>query len=159
MPPEGFDRLMKPNVPDREKLAEQAMTYLRLTHQLAQAHVRKLAPVLVEQHGIDVRLYFIIKQIESGLVYPSEISKSVQLPNSVITRHLDQLAARGLLERSLDAEDSRRIRLTLTKEGERVVREATRTISGIVAMTLERLPPARREAFLAALEALVPTPE
>ena len=147
---------MKPSIPDRDKLADQAMIFLRTMQQLTQNHMRQLRPVLEAEHGIDFRLYYILNKIDMGMVYPGEISKAVQLPNSVITRHLDQLVERGLLERSLDVEDSRRIRLTLTKEGQRIVREATRTTSGIIGNSLERLAPARREVFLAALRDLLP---
>lgn len=122
--------------------------------QLHQGLARQLAPILEEQYNIDFRLYFILKHIEGGAVHPGAISKALHLPNSVITRHLDQLVERGLLERSLDAEDSRKIKLTLTKDGQRVVRESNRTICGIVGMRLERLAPARRDAFLSAFSAL-----
>jgi DNA-binding MarR family transcriptional regulator len=144
----------KPTSPDRDKLAEQAALYLSTMQKLHQGFARQLAPILEEQHGIDFRLYFIIRHIEGGAVHPGAISKAIHLPNSVITRHLDQLVEKGLLERSLDAEDSRRIKLTLTKEGQRVSREANRTICTIVGARLEHLAPARREAFLSAFAAL-----
>lgn len=128
---------------------------MRAMHQLAQGFSRRVEPLLGEQHGIDLRLYLIIKHIEAGSVHPGEISKLTRLPNSVITRHLDQIVAKGLLERSLDPDDSRKIKLTLTKEGQRIAREAHRTICNIVGARLEQLPTAKREAFLAGLAALV----
>lgn len=140
--------------PERDKLADQAALYLRTMQQLHQGFARQLEPVLAEQHGIDFRLYFIIKNIEAGAVHPGALSKILRLPNSVVTRHIDQVVERGLLERSLDPEDSRRIKLTLTKEGQRITREAHRTICGIIGTRLERLAPARRDAFLSALAAL-----
>lgn len=139
---------------ERDKLLDQAAVYLKTMQQLHQGLARQLAPILEEQYNIDFRLYFILKHIEGGAVHPGAISKAIHLPNSVITRHLDQLVERGLLERSLDPEDSRRIKLTLTKEGQRVVRESNRTICSIVSTRLERLAPARREAFLSAFSAL-----
>jgi DNA-binding MarR family transcriptional regulator len=139
---------------ERDKLLDQAALYLKTMQQLHQGLARQLAPILEEQYDIDFRLYFILKHIEGGAVHPGAISKALHLPNSVITRHLDQLVERGFLERSLDAEDSRRIKLTLTKEGQRVVRESNRTICGIVGARLERLAPARRDAFLSAFAAL-----
>jgi DNA-binding MarR family transcriptional regulator len=139
---------------ERDKLLDQAALYLKTMQQLHQGLARQLAPILEAQYNIDFRLYFILKHIEGGTVHPGAISKAIHLPNSVITRHLDQLVERGLLERSLDAEDSRRIKLTLTKDGQRVVRESNRTICGIVGARLERLAPARRDAFLSAFAAL-----
>lgn len=139
---------------ERARLADQATTFLRTMQRLHQGLGRQLAPLLEGQHGIDFRLYFILMHIEMGAVHPGAISKAIYLPNSVITRHLDQLAERGLLERSLDPDDSRRIKLTLTKEGQRVTKEANRTICNIVGARLERLAVPRRDAFLAAFSDL-----
>ena len=144
----------KQPVSDRDKLAEQAASYMRSMQHLAQGFTRSVEPVLLEQHGIDVRLYIIIREIDAGSVHPGAISKLTRLPNSVITRHLDQIVAKGLLERSLDPDDSRKIKLTLTKEGQRVAREAHRTICNIVGARLERLTPVKREAFLSTLAIL-----
>ncbi len=140
--------------PEREKLAEQAALYLRTLRQLHIDFARQLEPILAEQFGIDFRLYFIIRHIELGAVHPGALSKALYLPNSVITRHLDQIVERGFMERSLDSEDSRRIKLTLTAEGLRVAREAHRTICDIVGTRLERLTPPKREAFVSALAVL-----
>lgn len=140
--------------PERDKLADQAASYVSTMQQLQRNILRQLGPSLTEQYGIDFRLYAIIRQIDSGAVHPGAISKILYLPNSVITRHLDQIVDKGMVERSLDSEDSRKIRLTLTKEGQRVAREAHRTICGLVGARLKSLPPAKREAFLAALATL-----
>jgi MarR family transcriptional regulator, organic hydroperoxide resistance regulator len=137
-----------------EKLTEQAALYLQTLRHLHQNLALQIEPILAEQYGIDFRLYFIIRQIETGAVHPGEISKATHLPNSVITRHLDQIVERGFLERSLDPDDSRRIKLTLTSEGQRIAREAHRAICGIIGTRLERLAPARREAFLSAMAVL-----
>ncbi len=141
---------MNKTVPtERSKSADQAAVFLRDMQSLHQIVLRELAPVL-EQYDIDPRLFSLMKQIERGAVHPGAISKAVHLPNSVVTRHIDQLVDRGFLERSLDTEDSRRIKLTLTKDGQRVAREATRTVCNVVGARLERIPATRREVFLAA---------
>ena len=133
---------------EKAKAADQAATFLRDVQSLHQVILRELAPVLEEYH-IDPRLFSLLKHIENGAVHPGAISKAVHLPNSVVTRHIDQLVERGLLERSLDTEDSRRIKLTLTKDGQRVTREATRTVCNVIGARLERIPASRREVFLA----------
>lgn len=138
---------------EKAKSADQAAAFLRDMQSLHQAVLRELAPVL-EEYDIDPRLFSLLKQIERGVVHPGAISKAIHLPNSVVTRHIDQLADRGLLERSLDTEDSRRIKLTLTKEGLRVARETTRTVCNVISARLERIPASRRDVFLAAFSDL-----
>lgn len=146
--------MTKQPAPEREKLAEQAALYLQAYRKLHMDFARQFEPILAAQYGIDARLYFIIRNIELGAVHPGALSKALYLPNSVITRHLDQIVERGFLERSLDPDDSRRIKLTLTAEGLRVARQAHRTICDIVGARLERLTPPKREAFLSALAVL-----
>ena len=55
---------------------------------------------------------------------------------------------------SLMTELSTGLSLTLTKDGQRVAREAHRATCTIVGAQLERLPAAKREAFLSALAIL-----
>ena len=139
---------------EKAKSADQAASFLRDMQSLNQIVLRELAPLL-EEYEIDPRLFSLLKHIEMGAVHPGAISKKTHLPNSVITRHIDQLVERGLLERSLDTEDSRRIKLTLTKDGLRVTREATRAVCNVIGARLERIPANRREIFLSTYADLV----
>jgi DNA-binding MarR family transcriptional regulator len=133
----------------KNKLLGQAETYLRLMHKLSQTLARELVPMLEERYQIDLRLAVILQYIEGGVAqHPSALAQELYLPKSIITRHLDQLVALGLLQRSIDPEDSRRIKLILTREGLRLARDASSTIFSIVARRLERITPAQRETLL-----------
>lgn len=134
--------------------AEQTTAFLRNLHHFNRGIVRKLTPVIEREQGIDLRLYFILKHIEDGIVHPGAISQATQLPNSVITRHIDQLVQRRMLKRDLDPKDSRRIRLTLTEEGARAAREADESLSQILRTRIEGVPPERRKIFLSVLSEL-----
>ncbi len=144
----------KPTAPDRAKLAKETAAFLRNLHQLNRGIGRSISPVLESEQGIDLRLYFVLKFIERGIIHPGAISQATHLPNSVITRHLDQLVDKGLLERSLDTQDSRRIRLTLTKDGARVGKEADRTLLDVVGARLGNISADRRRIFLSVLSDL-----
>ena len=136
------------------KPSEEATTFLRNMHHFNRGIVRRLTPIIESEHGIDLRLYFILKYIEKGAIHPSAISQATHLPNSVITRHIDQLVERGMLQRSLDPDDSRRIRLIVTDEGKRVAQDADASLSRIVDVQLDRIPADRRPTFLSVLSDL-----
>lgn len=51
---------------------------------------------------------------------PFELSKLLGIDTGLMTRMLDKLESKGLLERSRSLEDRRVVNLTLTKEGEAV---------------------------------------
>jgi len=137
-----------------DRLAEETTTFLRDMHHFNKGIARRLSPILEREHGIDLRLYFIIKYIENGIIHPSAISQASHLPNSVITRHIDQLVERKYLTRSLDPEDSRRIRLILTDEGARIAHAADASLTRIAGSPLERISEERREVFLSVLSEL-----
>lgn len=143
-----------PSRASRSEADDEATAFLRNMHQFNRGISRKLTPIVEQEHGIDLRLYFILKYIEHGVIHPSAISQATHLPNSVITRHIDQLVERGLLQRSLDTEDSRRTRLLLTDDGLRIAHAADASLSRIVHAQLNRVPADRRGIFLSVLSEL-----
>lgn len=139
---------------DRPDLAAEASTFLRYMHGLNMSIVQQLSPILEEQQGIDLRLYYILHNIDNGSVHPGAIAQVMKLPNSLITKHLDQLAAKDLLERSIDAHDSRRIRISLTKKGVDLMRASDAILSELVGRRLARIADDQRASFLTTLVAL-----
>jgi len=121
--------------------------------------VQQLSPVLEEKQGIDLRLYYILHAIDNGAVHPGAIAQVMKLPNSLVTKHLDQLAQKLLLERSIDAEDSRRIRISLTKKGVELMNSSDNILAGMVGQRLARIPNDRRAIFIETLVALAGDPE
>jgi DNA-binding MarR family transcriptional regulator len=129
-------------------------TFLRSLHGLNMSIVQQLSPVLEEKQGIDLRLYYILHAIDNGAVHPGAIAQAMKLPNSLVTKHLDQLAQKSLLERSIDSEDSRRIRISLTKKGIDLMNGADNILGGMVGQRLARIADDRRAIFLDTLVAL-----
>ena len=94
---------------------------------------------------------FILHAVDQGTIYPGAIAQAMGLPNSLVTKHLDQLAQRGLLERSMDPEDSRRIRVRLTEKGMEVMKGADAILAELVGERLRKVSDQRRADFLATL--------
>jgi DNA-binding MarR family transcriptional regulator len=128
-------------------------------HGLNMSIVQQLSPVLEDRLGIDLRLYYIVHAIDNGAVHPGAIAQAMKLPNSLVTKHLDQLAQKSLLERSIDSEDSRRIRISLTKKGLDLMNAADVILSEMVERRLIRIPDDQRKVFLTILVALANDPE
>jgi len=113
--------------------------------------VQHLTPMLERQQGIDLRLYFILHVVDQGKVYPGAIAQAMGLPYSLVTKHLDQLAQKGLLERSIDPEDSRRVRVRLTDKGLEVMKGSDAILAEQVGERLGKIPAEQRANFLATL--------
>lgn len=135
-------------------LAAEVSIFLRHLHELNMSIVQQLSPILEERQGIDLRLYFIMHHIDSGTVHPGAIAQVMKLPNSLITKHLDQLAAKDLLQRSIDAHDSRRILISLTKKGVALMNAADGILSELVGRRLALIENEQRASFLTTLVAL-----
>jgi DNA-binding MarR family transcriptional regulator len=140
--------------PERRDPNSEVSTFLRNLHGLNMSIVQQLSPVLEEKQGIDLRLYYILHAIDNGAVHPGAIAQVMKLPNSLVTKHLDQLAQKSLLERSIDSEDSRRIRISLTKKGIDLMNGSDDILAGMVERRLARIPDDQRAVFIATLVAL-----
>ena len=113
-----------------------------------------IQPVLTEQYGLDQRRYMLLQAIYKGHIYPKHLAQEFDFPASMVSRYLDQLAGAGLVERTIDGRDSRRTRLSLTAEGERVRRDIVGRIKLDTAERLSGLSPAQLGALLDAIALL-----
>ena len=138
----------------RQDLAGEVSTFLRHLHGLNMSIVQQLSPILEERQGIDLRLYYILHHVDNGAVHPGAIAQVMKLPNSLITKHLDQLAQKELLERSIDAHDSRRILIRLTEKGTSLMHGADAILGELVGRRLARIPEHQRATFLSVLVSL-----
>lgn len=146
------------NQTSRSDLGSEVSTFLRNLHGLNMSIVQQLSPILETRQGIDLRLYYILHAIDNGAVHPGAIAQVMKLPNSLVTKHLDQLADRELLERSIDAQDSRRIRISLTKKGRAMMDSSDAILSEMVGVRLARIPDDRRAIFITTLVELAADP-
>lgn len=87
-------------------------------------------------------------------VSAGKLAEILHLHPSTLTGVLDRLVAAGLVERSRDPDDLRRMLLTLTPKGRRADAATEGTVEAAVRRVLARLPPARVEAARELLRAL-----
>jgi DNA-binding MarR family transcriptional regulator len=139
---------------DRQDPTSEVSKFLRHLHGLNMSIVQQLSPIFESNQGIDLRLYYILHAIDNGAVHPGAIAQVMKLPNSLVTKHLDQLAQKSLLERSIDSEDSRRIRISLTKKGTDLMNGSDDILAELVGRRLARIPDEQRSSFIKTLVAL-----
>ncbi|NMB42072.1 MAG: MarR family transcriptional regulator [Firmicutes bacterium] len=69
----------------------------------------------------------------------SEISQSLRVTSPTVTQLINSLEASGLVKRSIDPADRRSIRVTLTAEGEKIVKEASTRFFSLHSGLIEHL--------------------
>lgn len=100
---------------------------LALAMTLARAHLLDMKNVsrIAEAHGLTSTDYSLMATIQRGRregpIRPSDLSRMFNLPPSLVTYRIDQLARRGLVERSAGTGDRRVVLLGLTREGAGIV--------------------------------------
>lgn len=88
---------------------------------------------LLEAHGFTYVQYVILAWLRDGIaVNPTDICSQFRHDSGALTRVIDQLAERGLLERVRRDRDRRKVDLQLTPAGRD-------TIQGLIALIVEKL--------------------
>ena len=130
---------------------EHVAGFLADMHRINRSIARLINPALENEFDIDGRLYYLLTRIDAGDIHPGALAETMRLPKSLISRHIDQLTKKGLIVRQLEAGDSRRIRLILTKSGRQVLAAANALATSLVGSHLRRIPAKEREIVLEAL--------
>jgi DNA-binding MarR family transcriptional regulator len=105
---------------------------------------RKLDGDLRRAHGIGLRGYEILLHLAAfapdRTLPMTTLTRQAPLSQSRVSRLVSELQARGLVRRSGDERDSRAVRVSLTDEGMRVLRQAQETHHrGLVERLFSRL--------------------
>ncbi len=86
---------------------------------------------------LDVNILRVL--FDSPTTKPKELAEMLNIPNSTLTNAMNRLVKKGLLERQLNANDLRSLRLILTDRGKQAVlkhhdaeREQIRNIMGVL---------------------------
>lgn len=107
---------------------------------------RRLDADLRRAHGIGLRGYEVLLHLAAfapdRTLPMTTLTRQAPLSQSRVSRLVGELAARGLVERTGDARDSRAVLVSLTDEGMRVLRQAQGTHHrGLVEGLFSRLTP------------------
>jgi DNA-binding MarR family transcriptional regulator len=115
---------MTARLSDTEMRAWQGL--LHAYHQV----IRKLDWELRQEHDLPLAAYDVLLRLArapDGALRMTELAERVMLSPSGVTRTIDRLITKGLVERRADPEDGRVALASLTKVGRRQLREAART--------------------------------
>lgn len=133
------------------------MAFVRALGALQRGLALKVKPWMEEALGIDLRLFILLKRIQGGCAHPGALAKGSMETPSQVTRQVDKLESLGLVERALDREDSRRIRLALTPRALSLLEEADEALARLLGPALGEIHAAEREAMVRGLQTLSET--
>ncbi|WP_382154185.1 MarR family winged helix-turn-helix transcriptional regulator [Hydrogenophaga sp. ANAO-22] len=127
------------------RLREGALQQL-LGYQLAQASIVTIGlfqDVVGNSHSLRTVEYTLLALIHANpLVSPAQLTKALGLSAPYITNGLDKLAGRGLVVRETNENDRRGFHLSVTEQGESLVKELTRRLLDNEKASFKTLTPA-----------------
>ncbi len=92
---------------------------------------------------------------QSDLVLPSELSEVMSVSTARIARLLNTLEDRGLIQRSMDLSDRRKIVVNLTEAGERYLKEVYKRTHRRASAVIDALGEEETETFIRIAEKIV----
>lgn len=98
----------------------------------------------------------VLHLIDRGIHSPSELSRELRVPAPTISRILNHLVERGLVERGADSLNLRRFHLRLTAQGEQARRQTRQVAQRVLFERYGQIPQPVLEQALAGLRALEP---
>jgi len=118
---------------------------------LLRARERVMGPIrhLLSDVDLTEQQWRVLRVVqESGPIDPTQIADQACLLLPSLTRILQKLEEKGLINRARDEADRRRQVITLTVEGGRVIEENIDASLALIARTREKMGPDRYEALL-----------
>jgi DNA-binding MarR family transcriptional regulator len=111
--------------------------------------------VCTEQLGITgAQGYTLLAIPEHDSIAMNDLSARMKLASSTMTRMVDQLVQRGLVDRQSDADDRRVVRVRLTEGGTQAQAQLHGTLQYFFSQVLQAVPEGERETMLHSLETL-----
>lgn len=92
---------------------------------------------------------------QAGALTPSQLAKLVDLSQATVTGIVDRLEAHKLVTRERNADDRRRVTVSLTEEGRNLVKKAPSPLHDRFLGRLKQLPDAQQDQISAILEQVV----
>ncbi len=139
-------RLMGPSVEDR------ILRSLRRISRAIELHSKQLKAA----HRLTAPQLICLRELrDGGATTPSELARAVSLSQPTITGILDRLESRGLVHRSRNPRDKRRVITELTDEGRTAVDSAPMPLHARFAARLAKLKEEEREQIESVLARIV----
>ena len=136
--------IMDANSPSLEHGSGRAVVWL----------ARQVELLLAEHVELTLAQYRLLALLEEQPAVASTLAEKLTVSRPSVTTVADGLVARGLIERSVDGSDRRRVNHVLTHEGRDVIRRSDELVETGLRVVLEHLDPSGARDIAAGFSAL-----
>lgn len=107
---------------------------------------------LVRQCGLTTPQMVVLKELSSGELTGSELARQVSLSNATVTAIVDRMEKKELVARRRDTIDRRKVYVSLTETGRRLLSQAPSSLQDSFVTQLEQLDDWERSLVLSSLQ-------
>lgn len=115
--------------------------WARMANELAQAG-----------HDLSFSQYITLKKLALGTTNATDLARAAELNPGAMTRLIDKLIERGLVERHADPDDRRIVRIRLSEQGQSIWRDIDQCGNRVRERAMSGMDEAQRLQFIRVLE-------
>jgi len=112
----------------------------RLVLRLSRHLYRTFDDVLEPAFGLTTKDQIVLRYIQDGERHPGGLSRRLRMPPASVSRVLERLETRGLIQRAVDPADHRRFVLSITRPGAKIVTEVQKMLTRTLRETYAHVP-------------------
>lgn len=131
-----------------------ADTIQKLTYNLVRYSVLSDRTCMDQLSITGAQGYTLLAIPDGACISMNDLSLRMRLASSTMTRMIDQLVLKGLVDRQVDAADRRVVRVCLTGQGGQAQKQLRETLKSFFSLVLQEIPEAEREPLARSLEML-----
>jgi long-chain acyl-CoA synthetase len=120
----------------------------------AAARLAKVAGTALAEGDMTLAQYRVLVFLDAGARPATQVAQLLDVTPPTVTSLVDALESRGLVARSADPDDRRRVVCSLTPAGRRALQRGDGLVGDRLGRLLDRLAPDEAEQAVAGLEAL-----
>lgn len=120
----------------------------------AAARLAKVAGTALAEGDLTLAQYRVLVFLDAGARPATQVAQLLDVTPPTVTSLVDALESRGLVARSADPNDRRRVVCSLTPAGRRALQRGDGLVGERLGRLLDRLAPGEAEQAVAGLEAL-----
>ena|SRR5437762_6814003 len=131
------------------------MARFEILREVTRLYLRQQREAVACCDGTSVTQCWIVTELgRSGAMTLGDLAAAVGFDKSWTSRTVDSLVAAGVIEKKGDADDARKIRITLTRKGKKRYEALSGALNGHARAVLARIPIKQRRPVEEALAAL-----
>jgi DNA-binding MarR family transcriptional regulator len=143
--------LLETGAPDAASIQDAARLLTALAPRLNRAVRGQVRP----KAGLSMPQFILLRALRHGPLPAGQLAQRFGVSRPTITRTVDGLVKKGLVERKVDESDRRVAMITLTASGQALHERTEQAAEDYLATLLEQLPPARLDNLRTAVVDLI----